>query len=252
MPAAKKKAVAKKQDTSVVERPDFLGDGSNRGNEDVSSQDMTIPRIAIIQDLSPQWKSSKDEYIPGAEVKMAFNTATQELYGDKVHIIPVLFRKEWVVWKDIDSGGGFRGAFPDANSAKEELAKFDDAEQCEIVDTHQHFVLVVDDEGNTKEAVLSMSKSQCKPSRQLNTMIQNVGGDRFERMYRLDVVDAVNPAGQEYYNWKPNQLGYVTEEQFKAAERLYEAVKSGAMDVKRDQDASSSHNQGETDSNAEF
>ena len=247
-----KKEMAVAPSTALVTRPSWMGEAETiRGNEGVSMSDMTVPRISIIQDLSPQWKKNKDEYIEGAEVKMAFNTATQELYGEHLFVIPVMFRKEWVIWKDIDSGGGFRGSFPDAQSAQAELAKLEDRADCEIVDTHQHFVMVVN-EDKWQQAVVSMSKSQCKPSRQWNTMIQSVGGDRFERMYRLDVVDAQNAAGQDYYNWKPSMVGFVTEDQFKAAERMYEAVKSGAMDVKRDQEVTSSHNAGETDSDSEF
>jgi hypothetical protein len=252
---ASKKEVSTTSDNYPTERPSWMGDqGKMRGNEGVTTADLTIPRISIIQDLSPQWKEGKDEYIEGAKPKMAFNTATQELYGSELFIIPVFFRKEWVIWKDIDSGGGFRGAFSSAAEAQAELAKLDDASDCEIVDTHQHFVLVVDkdDPESIHQAVVSMSKSQCKPSRQLNTMIQNVGGDRFERMYKLEVVDAQNAAGQEYYNWKPTQMGYVTEAQFKAAEVTYEAIKRGELDVKRDQDAAPEHKVGETSGKSEF
>lgn len=252
-----KKAVATQVDNFPTTRPEWMGN-TNRGNEGVSSEDMTIPRISIIQDLSPQHKKSKPEYIEGASTKMAFNTATQQLYGESLHVVPVLFRKEYVIWKDIEKGGGFRGAFPSMDAARKELAEMDDAGDCEIQDTHQHFVLVVE-EGSTLEnpithqAVISMSKSQCKPSRQWNTMIQNSGGDRWERMYDLNVVDAQNAAGQDYYNWQVKQNGYVSQAMFDEAEKLYEAVRSGAMDVKRDEEPTpKAHSEGDTSADAEF
>lgn len=248
-----KKDVAKTQDNFPTERPAWMGSGTIRGNEGVKAEDMQIPRLSIIQDLSPQWKKGRDEYIDGAEVKMIFNTATQRLYGTELYVVPVLFRKEWVVWKDLDSGGGFRGAFNTQEEAVKAMAAFEDAKECEIVDTHQHFVLVVDpDSKSIEHAVISMSKSQCKPSRQWNTMIQTSGGDRFERMYRLSVVDAQNAAGKEYYNWKVSQMGYVDEPTFKEAEKLYEAIRSGKLDVKRDQDVADTHAQGEVDDKDEF
>lgn len=250
---ARAKEVAVTEDKFPMERPSFMGETS-RGNEGVSSDDMTIPRLSIIQDLSPQHKKTKPEYIEGAEVKMIFNTATQVLYGMSVFVVPVLFRKEWVIWKDVNKGGGFKGSFGSEADAAAELSTLEDAADCEVVDTAQHFVLVVDPENETVEqAVISMSKSQMKVSRKWNTSIQAVGGDRFERMYKLEVVEDQNKNGQEYYNWKVSQLGYVDENLFKTAEKMYDAVRSGAMDVKRDSDAPAvSPEEGEVDADVEF
>jgi len=250
--ATAKKAVAKTKD-SMPSRPSYMKpEGSERGNEGVSSQDMTIPRLSIIQDLSPQHKKSKPEYIEGAEVQMIFNTATQKLYGKTVFVVPVLFRKEWVIWKDVNKGGGFKGSFATPQEANDELASLEDAEDCEVVDTAQHFVLIVDEDGEMEQAVISMSKSQMKVSRKWNTSISAAGGDRFERMYRLEVVEDQNKNGQEYYNWKVSQMGYVEEEVFRRAEKMYEAVRSGAVDVKRDSDAPTGPAEGEVDGDDEF
>jgi len=249
------KAVATTADSLPTERPSWMKDNSTRGNEGVTADDMAIPRLAIIQDLSPQHKKSKEEYIDGAEVKMVFNTATGELYPEGCVVVPVMFRKEWVIWKDIDSGGGFRGAFGTVGEAKAALAEVEDANDCEVVDTHQHFVLVLNEALElVAQAVISMSKSQMKVSRKWNTTIQTLGGDRFERAYKLSVVDDQNSAGQDFYNWKLTQLGFVTEEVFSAAEAMYEAVASGAMDVKRDQDHTpeSGHAEGDSEADEEF
>ena len=79
----------------------------------------------------------------------------------------------------------------------------------------------------------SMSRSQLKPSRKLNTMVQNAGGERFSRAYRLHVVQDRSEKG-EFYNWKAEQLGFVPKDIFDRAEAVYEAVKSGQRDVSRD------------------
>lgn len=233
---AKKNEVAA-LDSLPTERPDWMGD-SGRGNDNVGVQDLAIPRIDIIQDLSPQHKESKPEYIEGAKPGMAFNTVTGKLYGKQVFVVPVFYRGEYVIWKDQDHGGGFRGAFPTIAEAEEELAKLDDAALCEIVETKQQFVLVVHPESTVDEpvleqAVMSMSKSKLKPNRTWNTMIQTSGNDRFSRMYKLSAVEAKNANNQDYYNWRVDQLGFVTEAIYKAAEKFYEAVSSGELDVSR-------------------
>ena len=234
---AKAKEVAPISELYPTERPDFMGDKA-RGNEDVSAADLTIPRIDIIQDLSPQHKPNKAEYIEGAAVGMIFNTATNALYGDRIHIVPVYFRKEYIIWKDQKAGGGFKGAFRTMTEAEAELTGLEDAAQCEIVDTAQQFCLLVHPDSTAEapileQAVMSMSKSKMKPNRQLNTMIAASGGDRFERMYEAQVVEAQNAAGQDYFNWKVIQRGFVNQLIFEAAEKFYDTIKSGALDVSR-------------------
>jgi len=235
-----KKDVATTQDQYPADMPEFLKNDSNRGSEDVGVDDLTIPRIAIIQDLSDQHKKNKDVYIDGAEVGMAFNTVSQKLYGSKLFIVPVYFRKEYVIWKDRKKGGGFAGAFPTLAEADAERANLENPNDYESIDTAQHFVLVVDEEGNViEDAVISMSKSQMKPSRNLNTQVRMAGGDRFSRVYELSVFEDENKNGDNYQNWSVKQLGYVNEATFRRAEEMYEAVKSGARDVSRADETSS-------------
>lgn len=251
-----------KKDVALAtnEVPAFLGNSSTtRGNEGVTHEDLTIPRISIIQDLSPQHKKTKPEYIEGAEAGMAFNTVTSELYGDAILFVPVLFRKEYVIWKDLDAGGGFRGAFPSVNDAEEALAALDDADDCEIVPTNQHFVLVLDPKSTAEkpimtEAVISMSKSQNKVSKQLNSMIHTAGHDRFAHLCKLKVVVDQNAAGQEYYNWRPERIGFVSEAMYAEGEKLYEAVSKGEKDVKRDLDPADApaHEEGEAGDDRDF
>jgi len=231
-----KKEVSKKVETGVAitdERPDWMERKSDRGNEDVGMNDVTIPRLDILQDLSPQIKKNKPEYIESAEAGMLFNTVTKDLYGNSVMFVPVYFRKEWVIWKDIKAGGGFRGSHETKALALEALAELEDAEQCELVDTGQHFGLIVHGD-RIEEAVISMSKSKMKPSRQLNSMVKIRGGDRFSSVYEIKAVEDQNAAGQDYWNLAIRPLGYVSEELFKRAEKLYEAVKLGVKDVVRD------------------
>jgi hypothetical protein len=237
---SKAKEMATIGGSMVEQRPSWMAVDSSRGNEGVKVEDMTVPRLSIIQDLSPQHKKGKSEYIDGATPKMIFNTVTNELYDEEVFVVPVLFRKEYVIWKDIDSGGGFRGAFGSMEEAVEAREELDDRDQCEIVDTAQHFVLILDpisqpDEPVFSTAVISMSKSQMKVSRKWNSQIHEQGGDRWVRIYNLRVVDDKNAAGQEYYNWQPRQLGFVSKPLYDAAEALYDAIKSGALDIKREE-----------------
>lgn len=242
-----KKEVAKQEDQFPTEVPDYLKNqgGVGRGNEDVSSDDMSIPRLEIIQDLSPQHKKSKEEYIEGAEAGMCFNTATNELYPAQVTLVPVFFRKEFVVWKHRKAGGGFGGAFESAAEAARQIASLPDGGQTveggdplyEAVETHQQFCLLIGEDGTMEEIVLSMGKSKRSVSKKWNTTIRSMGGDRFSRAYRAEVVPAQNANGDDYYNWKINPLGFVSEKIYRAAEQMYESVSAGLRDVNRNPDS---------------
>ena len=53
---------------------DFFG--IDTGMDQVTTADVTLPRYVILQGLSPQVNSRKDEYIEGAKMGMILNTAT--------------------------------------------------------------------------------------------------------------------------------------------------------------------------------
>lgn len=209
--------------------PAFLVDymSDNRGNENVSAADIVIPRVDLIQGLSKARKKSDPAYVPGAEEGMLYNNVTRELYGPSVTICPVLFRKEWLLWRDVDKGGGFGGSYPDEISARHAMAAQDVPEEWGVVDTNVHFVLVVRDDGSYEEAVFSMAKTKAKTSRMLNSLVRINGGPRFSRLYTLTGVPEQNRAGQDYYSLQVANAGFVTESIFRHAERVYEMVKSG-------------------------
>lgn len=233
-----KKEIAKKDEVALTERPNWIKEGEARGSEEVSSSDITLPRLQIIQDLSPQHKKTKEEFIEGAEVGDFFNTATQGLYKESAMIVPVYFRVEYIIWKEQKAGGGFFGAFDTEVEAARELRKVKaenggNDEDYEIVLTNVHFVLLIDgdDPTNVEQVVISMSKSQNKVSRSLNTMIKLAGGDRFSRVYKLSTFVDKNKAGQEYMNWKVKPMGWVTEDIYKLGEESYDAIKTGQRAV---------------------
>lgn len=249
----KGKDVTTAAQTGLAERPDYMGN-QERGSEEVTISDLTIPRLSMIQDLSPQRKANKAEYIEGAEEGMMFNTVTNQLYVDPVLFVPVYFRLEWVIWKNRDAGGGFVGAYATQEEAVAALAAHSAAGQTtdkgepvlEIQDTAQHFGLLLDpnspaEDPRADEIVISMSRSQLKPSRQFNSQIKMAGGDRWERLYRFSPVVTEGQKG-DYYNWKVEQLGFVSEGVYAKAESLYEAVKSGQRNVERGPDKTEEDN----------
>lgn len=243
----------KKQEVATVEEeqfamtvPDYMNQDSSRGQENVGVEDLTIPRLDVIQDLSPQHKENKPEYIEGAKVGMLFNSVTKELYeSGTVYFVPVFFRKEWVIWKDRKAGGGFAGAYPSEAEAKMALAELEDPDKHEINDTAQQFGLIIKDDGSTESIVISMAKSKMKTSRQLNTMCNIAGGDRFSRVYKISATEEQNKNGDDYWGMAVSQLGYVPENVYHQAEKLYNEISSGSRDVNRSAEVESTEDESE-------
>lgn len=216
--------------------PDYIKKGTNRGSEGVGMDDLIIPRLEIVQSLSPARKKSDPGYIPGAEEGMMFNSVTRELYTDAVAICPVIFKKEWLIWRDRKDGGGFRGSFDSAAAAAARLEDINATEQgnFEALDTHQHFVLLVKPDGTVEELALSMSRSKMKVSRQFNSIIRINGGDRFGRVYSVEAVEDTNDRNESYYNFKITNSGFPSEPVYRRAEKLYNDIASGVVKAKVD------------------
>lgn len=217
--------------------PAYLADhnGPARGMEDVTAADVVIPRLEIVQSLSPARDKTSPMFIPGAEEGHLFNSVTRELYGTEVMIVPVVFKKQWIIWKDRKQGGGtngFRGAFNSEIDAKRALAELSEQEQgLEIVDTAQHFCYVFKADGSTEEMVVSMAKSKQKVSKRWNSLMRIAGGDSFSRVYRVSSITETNARNEKYQNFDVKQIGYAPESVYRRAEALYNQIQRGGVVV---------------------
>lgn len=229
-----------KEEVMVVESaevPAWLKDkmDDTRGNENVTKDDLVIPRLGLIQAISPEIKKNDPNYIEGAEQGMLFNTVTRELYESAV-VCPVLFEKQWLVWKDRKEGGGFGGQFDSEEEAVEYIGTLEDPDDWEVTGTPTHLCYIVGADGKASEIAIPMPISKARISRQWNSLIRMLGGPRFGRVYKITGIEDKNPAGEDYWNMKVEQAGYPSEALFKAAEKLYEDVSSGEIKYKMDTD----------------
>jgi hypothetical protein len=239
----------KEKETSLeianTEVPAFLKDKINepgRGNENVSVDDMTVPRLELIQNMSPCRNKKEPSYIEGAEEGMLYNNVTRELYGEEVYMIFGAFKVEYLLWKDRKQGGGFFGSYPTMEEAKGAIdALGSDGAGVEAQKTHQHYGLIIDKEtGRLQPILLSMSRTKEKVSKRLNSVIKMQGGDRFSRIFKVFTVQEQNKSGDSYYNLNFKFQGFVNEPQYIEAEKIYNMAKSGQLQASQDYDDSKS------------
>ena len=251
MAQAKNEVVESNQSTAVALASMYEED-ANSGFENADAEAYAIPFLNILQSGSPQVKKSDGAYIKGAEEGMMFNTVTQEVISgeDGVQVIPCYYKRSFVKWAPRETGGGYRGEVmpsdPQVTAGKTNAdGELIDAEGNNLVDTRTHYVLVLDKNGGYQPAVISMSSSQIKKSRQWMSRMNGLKLARkdgtlftppmFSHVYHLTTTAESNDQGS-WFGWKI-ETGSAVENAalYQAAKAFRDAVSSG--EVKEQQPA---------------
>ena len=87
--------------------PAYLKDDDREGLEDITRKDMTIPRLALAQALSPQVTEGDPNLIEGLKPGNLFNPVTKQNYGQRVEFQVVhKDRPRAMLYRSIEDGGG--------------------------------------------------------------------------------------------------------------------------------------------------
>lgn len=183
------------------------------GIEDLD-QGGKMPNLRILQDMSPEVKKQKSEYIEGAEVGDIYFAGTEDIVSKPLNIIPLRMKALYTEWIPRDQGGGLNGIHPltitsDSRYEKGRKAKYDEwLGENELLMTHYWFLLIEID-GEWTEAILPMTKSQLKVSRTLQGAIKkfryahdkSIVPPIFANKIELKTVYEENANGDGYFNW---------------------------------------------------
>jgi len=208
--------------------PDFLQQYGAVGNESVGVEDIVIPRLGLIQSLSPEVDDSDPKYIEGAKPGDFFNSLTREVYASPVSVVFVDRKKEYTVFKKRSAGGGFRGSFNSEAEAKIAIQTGDDPiDQMEIIETATNFGLILNADNKViSEIVIPMTSTKLKVDRQINSMIRLRGAARFASVFFLESTKEKNDKGT-FYNIKATIGPWVSPDIAAAAKQMYDAIHSG-------------------------
>lgn len=96
------KELTKAQSSAVV-LPDYLTGNEVSGLDELGASDYKVPRIKLLQALSPETREFGGEAIPGH----FWHTGLNVDMGDKLEFVPLIARKRVIVWRpQTDNGGG--------------------------------------------------------------------------------------------------------------------------------------------------
>mgnify|MGYP000357825424 CR=1 FL=1 len=223
-------AVAEVATNSLVSSTDTLPahlkavDGPGRGNENVG-QNVQIPRVKLLQKMSNEVDKHHAAYVEGCEPGHLVNTLTNHNYGNDLYCISLHFKTEFVVWRKLEAGGGYGGAFGSQADADVYVANQDKPDEYDINETHAHIILIKNPETGELErspAIMDFASSKLRVSKAWNSQIGMKGGDRFAGLWKVSGVPTENKMGKAFMNCEVTFVGWAQEEDYKTAEGLYE------------------------------
>jgi len=234
---------------------DFEAD-AGKGMEGADRDSYAIPFLAVLQPLSPVVANGE---IEGAKAGLLFNTVTRQLFPEAV-IVPCAYQRRWVRWAPREAGGGYRGEVTTAQvlemKERGEVKELErnlyfplpdgslNEKKCErLVDTRNHFVLVLPDEDASigSPALLALSSTGIKRSKNFMARINGLKVQRadgtvynppaFAHMYRIKTVKESNDQGI-WFSPEIDAIGPVRRRSvYELAKSFYESVGSGTVEV---------------------
>jgi len=187
---------------------------SGMGTENLDSGS-ALPFVRILQDLSPQLKSNKDEYVEGSKAGDLFFNKTKCVLANPLNIIPVYTKAVYTEWIPRNKGGGYVASHPltvvsNPSYEKGRERQYDEwLGENELRYTSYWFILAEID-GNWEEAIIPFTSSQLKVSRKLTGDINRFRYEQdksiipplFAQKWQLKTVMETNKNNDDYWNFE--------------------------------------------------
>ena len=207
-----------------------------QGAQNISQEDLALPFLKILGQLSPEVNKRDGKYVEGAEPGKIINTVTNQLF-DTLQVVPVFYKRQYIEWQDRGTSTGAPVAIHEADSDiisqttrgkdyKDRLANGNYLEN-----TASHFVLVRG--ANPHTALISMKSTQLKVSRKWNSMMMGIKMQgknglftppTYSHIYKLSTVQMSNDKGT-WFGWDVVKSGPVEDK------NIYDMAKSFATSV---------------------
>ena len=226
-------------------------DDAAKGLGTIGQEDLALPFLKILGQLSPEVNKRDGKYVEGAEPGMIYNSVSGDLYdGVKgIDVIPCFYKLEYIEWKDRGEGPGAPVAIYDSSSDIMSKTKPDANYKDRLPNgnyiekTASHFVIVSGDSPST--ALISMKSTQLKISRKWNSMMSGIkmkGANgmftpaSFSHIYKLKTTQMQNDKGT-WFGWEVSKVGPVTDKGlYDQAKSFSENISKGGVKAKHGED----------------
>ena len=207
-----------------------------QGAQNMSQEDLALPFLKILGQLSPEVNKRDGKYVEGAEPGKIINTVTNELF-DSVQVVPCHYKRQYIEWADRGTSTGAPVAIHDADSdivsqttrGKDYKDRLPNGNYLD--NTANHFVLVLGK--NPQTALISIKSTQLKVSRKWNSMMMGIKMQgknglftppTYSHIYNLSTVQMSNDKGT-WFGWDVSKVGPVE------STDVYDMAKNFAVSV---------------------
>ena len=209
---------------------------ANQGAQNISQEDLALPFLKILGQLSPEVNKRDGKYVEGAEPGKIINTVTNQLF-DEVNVVPCHYKRQYIEWQDRGQSTGAPVAIHEADSdiisqTTRDKSYKDRLPNGNYLDnTANHFVLQLG--ATPQSALISMKSTQLKVSRKWNSMMMGLKmhgknglftPPTYSHIYKLKTVQMSNDKGT-WFGWDVEKVGPVTDK------GIYDMAKSFAISV---------------------
>ena len=254
-----KEPITKKKETALVEKEkagalavSFLESDADQGLTNVGHDDLALPFLKVLGQLSPEINKRNGKYVEGAEPGMIYNSVTGDLFdGEKgIEVIPCHYKLEYIEWQDRGEGSGAPVAIhPSSSDILSQTTRGSDYKDRlsngnYVEKTASHFVIINGQTPTT--ALISMKSTQLKTSRKWNSMMQSIklkGKNglftpaSFSHVYKLRTVEQSNDKGT-WFGWEVSKVGPVQDQAlYSNAKSFFESVSKGEVKVKHGEES---------------
>jgi len=238
--------IAKRENAGALATNLFEAD-ANQGAQNISQEDLALPFLKVLGQLSPEINSRDAKYIKGAQPGMILNTVTGDYYdGEKgINVLPVFYKRQYIEWQDRGASMGAPVAIHEVDSDLLSKVTRDKSNKDRLPNgnylenTASHFVILMGDTPTT--ALISMKATQLKISRKWNSMMMGIKMQgksglftppTYSHIYTLKTVQQSNDKGT-WFGWDVAKVGPVQDKAvYDIAKNFADRVSKGEVQAK--------------------
>ena len=245
--------ITKRENAGALSTNLFEAD-ANKGSQNIAQDDLALPFLKVLGQLSPEVSKQNSKYVKGAEPGMIINTVTNELHdGSKgVNVLPVYYKRQYIEWQERGTSTGAPvhiyeagDDIPKTTRGKDNKDRLPNGNYLET--TASHFVLLLGN--NPSTALVSMKATQLKISRKWNSQMMSIKmkgkngmftPPTYSHIYNLKTVQMSNDKGT-WFGLDVSRVGPVSDKNvYQIAKNFAEKNVKGLVNVKHGAEESTS------------
>jgi len=217
---------------------------ANKGSQNIAQEDLALPFLKVLGQLSPEVNKRDGKYVEGAEPGKIINTVSNELYTS-INVLPVFYKRQYIEWQDRGASTGAPVAIHEADSdilsqttrGKDYKDRLPNGNYLE--NTASHFVILLGSSPQT--ALISMKATQLKVSRKWNSMMMGIKMQgknglftppTYSHIYNLKTVQMSNDKGT-WFGWDVSKVGPIEDKSvYDIAKGFADQVGKGEIQAK--------------------